>query len=137
MLVDERNHSSLYALLWLFPAFCWTWLIAYACFAPSNRLPDSLFSSIPQFDKLVHFGLFAVYAALVYAGCYRQLRRRAVHNNASLFAFWLAFAMGVVTEAGQGFFVESRTFDAIDLFADAAGAAAGLFVSEKIFFKVA
>lgn len=121
---------------YLSPSIIWTVIICYLCFIPSDRLPDSFFSSIPYFDKMVHFGLCAVLAFLLFFGLRKQYSSLKWRNNASVISFWFAVLFGLLIELIQGNFVESRSFESIDLLADILGAVAGLLISEKIFFRI-
>lgn len=94
-------------------------LIITIVLVPGPNLPDM--PSFVGFDKLVHIGLFGLWALAV----------RYDFNSAN-FNFFTAFIAGVCfsifTEILQ-LFVEGRSFDLYDMVADAIGLIAGLLVS--------
>lgn len=79
-----------------FAALGWTILIAAACWTPRRVVEEvgeeTGFMGIPHFDKLVHLGIFAVFAFLWLAASRRP--RYAVVAAAGL-------VLAVVTELGQ------------------------------------
>ena len=106
VLVAERTKWLLFAL------WCLLWILVVAkSLQPDLQLPLGL----P--DKLVHFGTYALMAALV-AGLSAMYR--------AAFWFWAALAvvMGGLLELGQGF-VPSRSLELGDFLANAAGAGCG------------
>lgn len=123
-------------LRYLSPSLVWIFVICYICFIPSDHLPDSFFSNIPFFDKILHFGLFAILAFLLFFGLWKQHSIWRWRNNASVISFWFAVLLGLLVELIQGNFVETRSFESIDLLADSIGAMAGLLLAEKMFFKI-
>jgi len=100
-------------------ALGWAGVIFWASSRPNPFpfLPTGLLSK----DKLLHAAAYAVLAALV-LGALATRRRRAL--GAVLLAAFLATAYGASDEWHQAH-VPSRTPDAKDLLADAAGAIAG------------
>lgn len=96
-------------------------IICVLFFLPGKALPkgNSWMDAI-QFDKWVHFGIFAVLAFL-------SLSTVEIKNNKTLFPFFIMLILyGLAVELVQHHFVANRSFDRGDLAADAAGAAAGL-----------
>jgi VanZ family protein len=89
---------------------------------PGSNLPDV--NPFIGFDKIVHIGLFGAWALAVYY----EFRKPE-------FNLFLAFVVGIsfslFTEALQ-LFVEARSFDMYDLFADAAGLIIGLTISPYV-----
>ena len=96
-------------------------LIIIAVLLPGSKVPDV---GIGGFDKLVHIGMFPVWAIAV----------RFDFDSGS-FPFILVFLAGllfsVVTEVLQ-LLVEGRSFDVYDMAADAVGLALGLLVSGRV-----
>ncbi len=97
-------------------------LILIAVLIPGSTLPDV--NPFIGFDKLVHIALFGAWALAVYY----EFRKPE-------FNLFLAFVIGIsfslFTEVLQ-LFVEDRSFDVYDLFADAAGLIIGLTVSPSV-----
>ena len=118
------------------PALAWAAFVAVALAAPGDALAkwsDDVWLGAwldPLLDKIVHFVLFAVLAALA-ARSFRELdpsgRGRTLARRPLLAAVLASIAYGALSELGQLWFT-ARTAELADLAADAAGAlcAAGL-----------
>lgn len=78
-------------------------------------------------DKLVHFCIYGVLAALAYAPLHRNS-----HANPLIGAVLLAVATGILDETIQ-YFNPARTASFADLLADMFGAIAGGMLCRKIF----
>jgi VanZ family protein len=102
-----------------------TLLILVAVLLPGSAVPDVNFIG---FDKIVHIGLFGLWAL-------------AVRYDFRLVKFSLAFIIGLsfslLTEVLQ-VFVEGRTFDWFDMIADCIGLSIGLLVGVRVltFLKI-
>lgn len=104
-------------------------LIAVLAFAIAVFIASSAPTIVPlalggiRFDKLVHFGAFAVFAVLLCRFFYRL-------TGSVFWAVWLGVVLGslygVSDEIHQSF-VPGRFDDIYDLFADILGAIAGAF----------
>lgn len=95
---------------------------------PGEDLPDEGIFSMPDFDKLVHFGFFFGFVWL-WNHWYIGRHDTAISPHKSLFViFLLACAYGIGMEYFQKYFT-GRTFDIRDIYADSAGAAAGWIFS--------
>ena len=96
-------------------------LIIIAVLIPGSKVPDVRIGGI---DKLVHIGMFALWAVAV----------RFDFNSRS-FPVVLVFLAGLlfsfITEVLQ-LLVEGRTFDLYDMAADAIGLVLGLLVSGRV-----
>ena len=96
-------------------------LIIIAVLMPGSNLPDV---NIGGFDKLIHFGMFAVWAIAV-----------RFDFGTKLFPWILVIVTGLLfsglTEVLQ-LVVEGRSFDFYDMAADALGLMAGLAVSGPV-----
>jgi VanZ family protein len=101
----------------------WLWappvLYAAAIFILSSRAVPMEVAPPPGFDKLVHFGVFAGLGALLARAFVGAGVRAAV-----LWATLAGAAYGVVDEIHQSF-VPTRSAEALDALADAAGSLAG------------
>ena len=96
-------------------------LIIVAVLIPGNDLPNV---SIGGFDKVIHIGMFAVWAVAV-----------RYDFNTPKFRYFLVFGYGIVfsaiTEILQ-LLVEGRSFDIFDMAADAIGLIIGLLSSGAV-----
>lgn len=96
-------------------------LIIIAVLLPGSKVPDV---GIGGFDKLVHIGMFAVWAVAV----------RFDFNSRSfpfVPVFFAGLLFSVLTEVLQ-LLVEGRSFDVYDMAADAIGLVLGLLVSGRV-----
>ncbi|WP_407692710.1 VanZ family protein [Reichenbachiella carrageenanivorans] len=99
-------------------ALGWTGAILFATLSPTGGI--SLFEiSIPHFDKVVHFGLFFVYALWVGLAIKPQSRY--------IYGFCIGSSLAILTEWLQSY-VPGRQADIYDGLADVAGTIVGLFV---------
>ncbi|MEO9965992.1 MAG: VanZ family protein [Reichenbachiella sp.] len=96
----------------------WTGFILIATLSPKDGIPDFEIP-IPHFDKIVHFGLFSIYAVLV---SYGQTLRRGL-----LIGALLGILLAALTECLQ-FYVPGREPDKFDFIADCCGTATGLLL---------
>jgi len=86
----------------------------------SASVPERLTVDVPGLDKVVHFGAYAVWASLCFAGLRRSAPRQSLFW-CGLVAASSAVAFGVSDELHQAF-VPGRTADAYDALADLLGA---------------
>src|SRR3954451_16819621 len=105
-------------------AVLWTIMILAMCWTPGDWLPvkqeeESSWLDIPHFDKLVHGGLFAVFAVLWMAALAGRSRRIARVAVAGLF-------VAAISELGQLIPAVNRDGELMDVLADSARLLAGL-----------
>jgi VanZ family protein len=104
--------------IWL--AVGWFLLTTILLAMPGNALPKTNLANIPNFDKLVHVGLFAVLTFLaVYA------LNKPTYFKITVVAV-SAILYGTIMEYVQLHLVAYRSFEGIDIIADAIGAIAGV-----------
>ena len=101
------------------PGLLWTTLILIACLSPSSDIPDG--PPLPGFDKVVHIGLFAVWAGL-WTGVRDQAATRLLPFGE---VFLTGAALGLGIEILQGASGLGRSFEWLDLAADCTGAVLG------------
>lgn len=101
---------------------CWTLLIGVLLTLPGSMLPDERRFRIPQFDKIVHIGLFG---GFVFLWCF-QLSSRGLPQKRLLRAFFVVFIFAAVYGIGmeyvQKYFIPHRDFELGDIIADLVGA---------------
>lgn len=98
----------------------WAAFIFAGCLLPGGDVPSL---TIFQYDKLVHFGIFAVLAFLLLCTYRKAAARQA------LIVFLLCAAYGYAVELLQGSgLVEGRSCDPYDALADSLGALIGIAV---------
>lgn len=112
----KRYFSSLF-----FPVI-WTLVIIVLLALPGKMLPNEAGFRIPNFDKLVHMGLFGGFVLLW--GLY--MTRRTTDNHTLLRAFFIFFVIanffGYGMELVQKYWIPGRDYDLADVIADMAGA---------------
>ena len=107
-------------------------LIAFLCLAPSSRL------HVPRFfegeDKVAHFGMHAVYAALlVWSLNPRHAAALRCGKSRAAGVFLCTFGFGVAMEILQPILQPGdRTFSYLDMAANGAGALAALSVLYRL-----
>lgn len=101
-------------------AYTWAAIIFAACLIPGREVPSL---SIFQYDKLIHFGIFALLAFLL---LFLVKEPKKVHG---LLVFLACTGYGYFVELLQGSGItEGRAFDHLDAFADSLGAVAGVVI---------
>ncbi len=79
--------------------------------------------NIPNFDKLVHIGLYFVLSTMWSWALYKS--KNKVHITL-LFVFLVSITIGVLIEYLQEFCTEVRTFEVLDIYANTTGALLGV-----------
>lgn len=106
----------------LFYPVIWTLIIIILLSLPGRMLPSEAGFGIPNFDKLVHMGLFGGFVFLW--GLY--MTRRSSHQHTLLLAFFVFFIIanffGYAMELVQKYWIPGRDYDLADVIADMAGA---------------
>lgn len=103
-------------------------LIALLCLAPASSLPNTSLYSIPHFDKIVHFLMYASFAfvALMESRCSR---------SCTLFHTLIMLSLLVVSaviEVLQATVVQTRAAEWTDLLANFSGLIAG-YIAYRLF----
>lgn len=106
----------------------WALVILVLCGMPGKDIPHISFLEIPNFDKLVHAGIFFVLILLIVRGFLLQTTFIKLRQSAKLIAFIICVVYGSLLEIMQGTLCQGRTADVFDFFADSFGAAAGLLL---------
>jgi VanZ family protein len=106
---------------WYWPT-AWTMLIGILLCLPGSVLPNETHFAIPQFDKIVHIGLFGGFVFLW--NLYLSNRGFALKKVLTLFfiVFLLAEAYGIGMEYVQKYYIPLRDYDQADIIADLIGA---------------
>jgi hypothetical protein len=113
---------------WIFPIL-WGGIILFLSLLPGGRGQLILFG-IPHFDKVGHFGMYAIWAFLLFYA----LKKNPNHNHRK--AFWFSFAVisliGIILEFGQDTITQGRSFEYADMLANSLGAFAGSVTASRI-----
>jgi VanZ family protein len=121
------NKLSSQVIRWL-PAVLWGAVIVILSMMPGGQT-DLMVFGIPHFDKIGHFGMYAMWAILVYYGFSGMVGMS--FRNAFLISLTLCGLIGVLLEFGQYYLAQDRSFEVADMIANAAGAIGGAFVGWK------
>lgn len=117
-------------ILLYIPAFLWAVLIFLLLTLPPQTFEDASVSIIPQFDKIVHAGLFG---AMVF-WLALPLAKRYSASSKILIWFTIASSLyGCAMEFVQKYCTSDRDFDVWDMVADTVGAILSYFCMRYIF----
>lgn len=112
-----RDHKKIAA----FCFYTWAAIIFAACLLPGKDVPSL---SIFQYDKLIHFAIFALLAFL-----FLLLFRNPLLKKEGLIVLLSCTAYGYFVELLQGSGITAgRSFDHYDALADAVGTALGILI---------
>jgi len=112
-------------------AILWTFFLLVLCWTPSHRMPIG--ETTPSFfrrfhgDKLVHCGMFAVYAFLW---------RRATSPVTVPVIAASGLALAIITEVGQATPLVGRDASLWDGIADTVGVGLGLVLANHLYARV-
>ena len=116
----------------LYVPVIWTLLIAVAMFTPGSYIPNENKFAIPNFDKLVHAGLFGGFVFL-WSLYLTRGRRTAARLLLPFFCFYLvSTGFGIASEIIQKYWIPGRDFDLMDIIADMFGAGVGYGLSNLL-----
>ena len=110
-------------------AVSWTIIIFILLALPGSMLPHEKAFAIPQFDKLVHIGLFG---GFVFLWCLYYSRRNLAQEKLLLIffrIFIIAAIYGTGMEYVQKYFIPLRDFEVGDILADLIGASLAYGIS--------
>jgi len=113
----------------IFFPILWTLFIIILLSIPGTMLPSEQHFSLPQFDKLVHIGLFGGFVL----SWNFYLHKRPLSTIRLLRWFFLIFilgnSLGIGMEFAQKYWIPFRDFDTEDIIADMIGAGLGYGLS--------
>jgi VanZ family protein len=115
------------------PGIAWFFIVAILTLMPGKDVPEvNWMDHIPNFDKLVHAGLFGGLSFLFCLPFFKtdlpQLQRVNYFIRISI----AAIIWGITIEFLQKFFIPGRDFDLFDWAADSVGVLIALWLSIKI-----
>jgi len=109
-----------------FIGISYTLFITFLLLFPITNFPKV---EVPFIDKLGHVILFSI---LVIIWLLFVLSKTEVGKLTSIWVVLIAFFYGIIIEASQGLFFESRTADVWDIIANSAGILMGWLIFQKI-----
>lgn len=113
----------------------WTGIVAFLCFMPGSMIPNEGGFAIPNFDKIVHAGMFGGFAFLWCLYLSNKVTDMRLLVRMFFVVFILANAYGIGTEFIQRCCVPMRDFDESDIIADMIGAGLGYGFSNVFLLK--
>lgn len=116
------------------PGIAWFLFTLTLICLPGEDVPEEPgWLLIPDFDKLVHAGLFG---GIVFWFCMpfkKSMMTRQDKINLFIRITIATVVWGITTEYIQKFFIEGRQFDLVDWAADSTGAILAFFVCRRFF----
>jgi hypothetical protein len=104
------------------PSILWAAFILVICLMPARHIPKV---TIPNFDKVVHTGIYIVFAVLTYYGWTMQRSFSSLHQKALLKIIILLASYGLMIEIMQETLTTDRHFEWLDELANTCGATIG------------
>ncbi|HEX3934289.1 MAG TPA: VanZ family protein, partial [Puia sp.] len=116
---------------WYIPVI-WSLIMAVLLFMPGSMLPHENTFAIPQFDKIVHIGIFGGFVFLWNL----YLSSRSLPLKRLLVLFFVIFLVGITYGIGseyiQKYFIPGRDYDQGDIIADIIGAGLAYGISNIV-----
>ena len=104
----------------------WAVFIFVICMMPARHIPRV---SIPNFDKVVHTGIYVVFAALTFYGWTMQNQFDGLHKKTVLKIILLLASYGLMIEVMQETLTTDRHFEWFDELANTTGTIIGTLCS--------
>lgn len=119
--------------IYFLPGIAWFFIVGVLTLMPSRDVPEvGWLDKIPNFDKLVHAGLFGGLAFFFAFPLFRSDMPLKQKWNYSVRISLASIIWGITIEFLQKFFVPSRDFDLLDWAADAFGVIVAFWVIVRI-----
>jgi len=99
------------------------------CMMPAHHIPHV---TIPQFDKIVHTGIYIIFGILTYYGWTMQTSFFGLHRKTIIKIIVLLSAYGLLIEVMQEALTADRHFEWFDELADIAGSVIGVLMAKTI-----
>lgn len=116
----------------LYVPIVWTLFILIAMCTPGNYIPKEEGFFIPDFDKVVHMGLFG---GFVFLWCL-YLAGKPVATKKLLWGFFWFYlfsnGLGIGIEYAQKYWIPGRDYDLADIIADILGSGLGYGLSNLL-----
>jgi VanZ family protein len=129
------SNKSFSGIKLFIPGIAWFLVVLILICLPGEDVPETAFSAIPDFDKLVHAVLFGGIVFWFSMPFKKREMERQVKINLFIKLTIATVIWGITTEFIQKYFITGRQFDLMDWAADSTGAIIAFFVSRKFFLK--
>ena len=103
----------------------WAAVTAILILLPGSQMPDT--GGLVGFDKVAHFGVFALLSLLAIIGSYKHKRIANKRFNATFAAVVSCIVYSILLEGAQ-LLIPDRQFDALDMVANISGIAGGAII---------
>lgn len=120
--------------IYFWGAVLWTIIIVVLSLVSFSKVPK-VFSELGSYDKLVHFVFYFVF---IFSWGNYTFYGKQIQSRTLFLLLYTALILGGIMELCQEFLTERRTADIYDMFANFAGALAGmgaLYLYKKQFNK--
>ena len=114
------------------PGIAWFFIVGVLTLIPGNDVPEVGWLNIPHFDKLVHAGMFAVLTFLFSLPYIRSSFTVEAKKNMVLRISLVMITWGFFIEVIQKNFVPGRSFEWLDVMADAVGVLLALLFCNRL-----
>ena len=118
------------------PALLWALFILFITLIPGQYIPPASIWDFASFDKVVHFGVFAILIVLLALGFIKQYRFNIFRSKAITIAFSISIPYGIFLEMIQGLWLDDRYFDVYDVIANAIGCILGIIIFKFVRHKL-
>jgi len=119
--------------LYFLPGIAWFFIVGILTLMPASDVPTvSWMDNIPNFDKLVHAGLFGGLSFLFALPLLKSGFSEKQKVNYSIRISLATIVWGITIEFLQKFFVPSRDFDLLDWAADSVGVIIAFWIIIRI-----
>ena len=105
-------------IIFFIPAVIWLIITIILLVIPGSDIPKATIFDLVYFDKWVHIGMFGM---LTFLWGYPYVHAGFVPEKACVIIAICAIFYGVLMEFIQKYFAYERTFDLLDMIADATG----------------
>jgi len=102
---------------------------------PGSDMPEQKIFVFVQFDKLAHFGTFAVYSCMVNIAISKQITKAYLCRKASFFTLIWCCCLGIILELIQGTLFVDRTKDMGDLLSNILGVFTGVVIFRLLYMQ--
>jgi VanZ family protein len=115
------------------PGIAWFFLVSILTLMPGKDVPEvGWLDKIPNFDKLVHAGLFGALAFLFSLPYFKSPSSQRQKLNHFIRITLAVIIWGITVEFLQKYFIPGRDFELLDWAADSLGAVIALWLSIRI-----
>jgi VanZ family protein len=113
------------------PSLIWTIVIVILSILPGETVKSATFLDFWNVDKLGHLIVYLLHSYLLLLG-FRLALDKKVDKQQILISMLLGIGLGILLELIQYFFTQDRTFDLLDMLANAVGTILGMMLFKRM-----